>query len=244
MLAELPRVSRQVESLLARLTPHCTRLHPGARVLDLGSAQGKHVAVLALAGFDAMGIEPWQEAVDASPELARRTGAEFNVVQGEGEDIPCDDESFDFVLCFSTVEHVADPPRVYREVLRVLRPDGGFFLTTNNTCSPRQNEIKGFPLFPWYPRKTKRRLALWAAENHPRLVGYSPTPAINWYSRRTLSHDLRNSGFTRIVDHWQLKRAEELAGRRRVIFEAVQRREPLRRAGDLFVPTLSVLAIK
>jgi SAM-dependent methyltransferase len=45
---------------------------------------------------------------------------------------PFDDEVFDAVLCFETVEHFPDPARLIREIGRLTRPGGSLILTTPN----------------------------------------------------------------------------------------------------------------
>jgi SAM-dependent methyltransferase len=45
---------------------------------------------------------------------------------------PFEDESFDAVLCFETVEHFPDPNRLIQELGRITRPGGSLILTTPN----------------------------------------------------------------------------------------------------------------
>ncbi|MEJ2571244.1 MAG: methyltransferase domain-containing protein [Anaerolineales bacterium] len=45
---------------------------------------------------------------------------------------PFEDETFDAVLCFETVEHFPDPARLIREIGRLTRPGGSLILTTPN----------------------------------------------------------------------------------------------------------------
>lgn len=43
---------------------------------------------------------------------------------GDGQRLPFDDGSFDYVLCFETLEHVESPARLIEELARVCRPGG------------------------------------------------------------------------------------------------------------------------
>jgi SAM-dependent methyltransferase len=45
---------------------------------------------------------------------------------------PFDDEVFDAILCFESVEHFPDPTRLIREIGRLTRPGGSLVLTTPN----------------------------------------------------------------------------------------------------------------
>lgn len=51
-------------------------------------------------------------------------GYESTDVIAVGEDLPFVDASFDGVLCLNVLEHVRDPFRVAREIVRVLKPGG------------------------------------------------------------------------------------------------------------------------
>ncbi|MDX1978651.1 MAG: methyltransferase domain-containing protein, partial [Bryobacteraceae bacterium] len=46
--------------------------------------------------------------------------------------LPFADASFDMIISRSVVEHLADPPRVFREFARVLRPGGKVVIITPN----------------------------------------------------------------------------------------------------------------
>lgn len=43
--------------------------------------------------------------------------------------IPVADNSFDFILCTETLEHVPEPVEAFREMSRILKPNGRMFLT-------------------------------------------------------------------------------------------------------------------
>jgi ubiquinone/menaquinone biosynthesis C-methylase UbiE len=51
-------------------------------------------------------------------------------VVGDVQSLPCEDNSFDIILCTEVLEHVQDPRRAIAEMHRVLRPGGRLVLTT------------------------------------------------------------------------------------------------------------------
>lgn len=51
-------------------------------------------------------------------------------VHGYAAALPFADEFFDTIVCTETLEHVADPAAVVREMARVLKPGGHVILTT------------------------------------------------------------------------------------------------------------------
>ena len=90
---------------------------PGSRVLDVGCGNGEHLRELAAGGCRAVGLEPCCDAVDS----LKQQGLE--VVQGNAECLPFDDESFDAVVC-SVVVPYTDERRAIAEWSRVLAPRG------------------------------------------------------------------------------------------------------------------------
>jgi SAM-dependent methyltransferase len=91
------------------------------------------------------GVDRDEEAI----ELARSRAAGRFIV-AEMPPIPFGDNAFDFVVCFETVEHIADDQRFVREIARVLRPGGQLLVSTPNkdVSSP-----DGAPINPWHVRE-------------------------------------------------------------------------------------------
>jgi arsenite methyltransferase len=103
-------------------------LHPGERVLDLGSGGGIDVLLSARrvgpSGF-AYGIDMTDEMLalaEANKAKAGVTNAEFR--KGTIEDIPLPDASVDVVISNCVINLSADKPAVLAEMFRVLVPGG------------------------------------------------------------------------------------------------------------------------
>jgi SAM-dependent methyltransferase len=240
----VPRANATITKVLDEVGPHCPRVSPGARILEMGTAQGLYVNILTNAGFDARGIEPWHPAIETSRKLEARTGVKTNVIEAWAENLPFRSEEFDFVFAISVMEHVRDPMAVSREVHRVLRPDGGFYFHTTSALGLRQNEIRGFPLFKWYPAPVKRRVMWWAAENRPSLIDGTAAPAIHWYTPWGVRRDLGSAGFRQVLDRWDLKRDDQFDGWRRRALRMARPRRSLRLIGDFVKPGSGYLAVK
>jgi SAM-dependent methyltransferase len=242
-LKRLPDIEERSAVMMRRLEGHVPATPP-ARVLDIGAAQGLLVAALRKRGYDAVGIEPWREAIETGKEIAARTGVDFEIVEGMAESLPFADESFDLVISIAVMEHVGDPLAVFREVQRVLRPGGGYYFYTDSAICPKQSEIKRFPFFPWYPPRLKRAIMRWAAEKKPHLIGHTEMPAYHWYTPWGARRIAAQTGFSQVMDRWELKREDELEGWKRLALRLARWRRGTRLAADVFVPDCAYLFVK
>ena len=96
-------------------------------VLEVGAGTGFFLINLALA--DCIGGQ--LHATDISSgmlEVCRRNGEEHDLDiatrQGDAEDLPYEDESFDLVIGHAFIHHLPVPGKAIQEMLRVLRPGG------------------------------------------------------------------------------------------------------------------------
>lgn len=105
------------------------RLVEGKRVLDGGCGVGWGTAMLLDAGASsASGIDLAPDAVaDARQRVPRG-----HFVQGDLARLPWDDATFDVVVCFETIEHVARQGQALDELARVLAPDGLLAISSPN----------------------------------------------------------------------------------------------------------------
>jgi SAM-dependent methyltransferase len=108
-------------------------LHPGERVLDLGSGGGIDVLLSAKRVGPtgrAFGVDMTDEMLALAQHNAAEAGA-TNVVflKGHIEALPLPAESVDVVISNCVVNLAADKPAVFREIARVLRPGGRIGIT-------------------------------------------------------------------------------------------------------------------
>lgn len=239
----LAKTALWVESIMNRLAPFLPEREP-LRVLDVGCAQGRAVIALAQRGYEAYGIEPWEYARNVAMELARRVNTEVSIYEGRAESIPFDEGFFDVVLAMSVMEHVQDLDLSLREIYRVLRPGGLFWFNSASSLCPIQQEIKGFPLFGWYPDPLKQRIMSWARDHRPALVGHTETPAMHWWTPWKANRKLRTAGFSEVWDRWDLQNTKQLRGLKKWAICTCRHLRILRLLGDMMVPGCSFLARK
>ena len=100
---------------------------PAERLLDIGSGLGGPARYLAkVCGCRVTGVDLTAEFVAVAIELARRAGlaAQVEFKQGSALDLPFADGSFDLAWSQNVAMNIADRPRYYAEMRRVLRPGG------------------------------------------------------------------------------------------------------------------------
>ena len=107
---------RILKEIIAQIVSKFPATKP--RILDVGCGTGANLEMLSEFG-EAEGVELSDDAL----EFCRARGL-TSVRQGEAEQLPYDDQSFDLVTALDLVEHLDDDVQGLREMGRVLRPDG------------------------------------------------------------------------------------------------------------------------
>jgi sarcosine/dimethylglycine N-methyltransferase len=117
-----------VEQLSTRLSA----LNADARVLDIGSGYGgaaRHLASTYSCRITGLCISEVENERHRAMNRAQGLDHLIEVVDGNFEDMPFEDESFDIVWSQDAMLHSAERMRVFREVSRVLRTGGEFIFT-------------------------------------------------------------------------------------------------------------------
>ena len=128
--AELSQVPDHIaESFAGVANPFLLgRLEPGERVLDLGSGAGTDSLVAALMVGELGSVT----GIDMTPEMvakAQSGAAELGVsnvtfVEGEAEELPFGDASFDVLISNGVIDLIPDKDAVFSSIYRVLVPGG------------------------------------------------------------------------------------------------------------------------
>lgn len=108
-------------------------IQAGDVVLDLGSGAGNDAFVARAEtgpGGKVIGVDFTPTMIQRARENAEKLGfhnVEFR--QGDIEDLPVSEQSVDVVVSNCVLNLVPDKPKVFREILRVLRPGGHFSIS-------------------------------------------------------------------------------------------------------------------
>lgn len=207
------------------------KLNSNHKVLDVGSGVGGASRFLASEyGCQVTGLDLTDEYCRVAQSLADRLGLASHVTyrQGSALDMPFEDNSFDVVWTQHATMNIADKPRLYSEIVRVLRPNGYFamydvlsgpvgplyypvpwasdpsisFLTTPDKLRELL-EISGFHILSW--RDTSEIGRLWFKEVAAKMQQQGGNPTLGFHIllgpnfRVMAQNQVRNLNENRIV---------------------------------------------
>ena len=120
--------SRAIETISAL---YGNILKPGMRILDLMSSWRSHIPEsLKLDSLVGLGLN--EEEMENNPQLTSHVVHDLNA----DPKLPFDDRSFDALVCSVSVEYMTRPLEVFRDIARVLRPEGYCVHTFSNRWFP------------------------------------------------------------------------------------------------------------
>jgi ubiquinone/menaquinone biosynthesis C-methylase UbiE len=179
------KISRAGEVVIER-----SGLEPGMDLLDVACGTGNATIPAAQAGARATGLDFSPELLEIARERGSDAMVEVEWVEGDAQELPFDDASFDHVI--STFGHMFAPDhrRTADEMLRVCRPEG----TIAVAC--------------WTPEGAIGRMFRTVAELVPPPPG---TPAILWGTEEHQRELLGDGEFERHEIVWEDESVESYA---------------------------------
>jgi ubiquinone/menaquinone biosynthesis C-methylase UbiE/uncharacterized protein YbaR (Trm112 family) len=108
----------------------------GTWLLDVGCGPGRATAKLADLEIEVLAFDVSKAMVKLAQQRFERSGtrARMAFMVADAMRFPVRSASLDYVMAYGVLHHVPDPPRVCREIDRVLRP-GGLYLGQENSSS-------------------------------------------------------------------------------------------------------------
>jgi SAM-dependent methyltransferase len=153
----------------------------GRLLLDIGGGPGYFAPAFAEIGVHYLGVEPDPAEMHAAPSVDVGSG---NFVRGSGMALPIADDSVDICLSSNVAEHVPEPWRLGKEMLRVTRPGGLAVLSYTVWLGPFGGHEMGLTHY-----FGGARAARWYARRHGHpaknnygssLFGVSVTEGLRW----------------------------------------------------------------
>lgn len=137
----------KIEDSQALVRDFTERVGPvrGKKILDAGSGPGGVSIAFALAGADVSGVDIEKELHDISIEHAKAynlspSSAQFFLY--DGDTLPFADDTFDYAVSVSVLEHTTDPVLYLSEILRVTKPGGRCYLAFPNKLWPKETHTQ------------------------------------------------------------------------------------------------------
>lgn len=104
-------------------------INQGTKILDLGCGEGYGTYMLASkakAFFYALDVD--EKTIIEAKQKYNGDNIEFKCYDGGSNAFP--DNTFDMIISFQVIEHVSNPEIFLKEICRMLKPNGKFFITT------------------------------------------------------------------------------------------------------------------
>ena len=98
-------------------------------LLDYGCGSGQFVAMAKYLGWESMGIDFSEKAVDAGKK------AGLNLIQGNLETLKKYKNKFDCITCFQTINHVPNSYELFQALYNSLKPKGILIVTDGSADS-------------------------------------------------------------------------------------------------------------
>ena len=113
--------TEKVAGIIARIYPRKIDT-----LLVVGCGDGTEAAILASK------LRTKVVGIDVSDSFDPAASTMADLRTGDAMQLEFPDESFDFVFSYHALEHISDPNRALREMHRVLKSGGGFWIGTPN----------------------------------------------------------------------------------------------------------------
>jgi len=104
-------------------------IKPDSVILNIGAGRSSRLETFFDLAKKVYGLDPNEKALSENRYISNR-------IVGRAESIPLTDSSVDIVILEWVMEHIENPERAFKEISRVLKPNGKIIFCTPNTKSP------------------------------------------------------------------------------------------------------------
>lgn len=162
------------------------------RVLELGFGPGYDAYAFMQSGAIYSGIDITPQNVERTKKHLGFWGFSPDVREGDAEELPFDDASFDIVYSNGVLHHTPDIGKAIGEALRVLKPGGRLYLIVYH----RNSVFYRFTLpLMWLLEGSWRRETLARRLRRIEANAAGETPIVNVYSRGEIAALVTRHGF-------------------------------------------------
>lgn len=122
----------------------CVNVGKNDKILDIGCGGGVNIEkFLKLTSGNVDGLDYSGVSVNASIRQNQNAveSGRCNVIQADVSDMPIDDESYDLVSAFETIYFWPDISNTFKEVSRIIKPQGQFMIAQGTDGNHPDDEL-------------------------------------------------------------------------------------------------------
>lgn len=153
-------------------------LKKNEKILDIACGEGSLTLKIAKKGCTVHGIDISFDAIKRAKYVSKQEKIYSSFEVGNAENLPYKNNSFDKIVCSSSLEHFINDITSLKEMYRVVKPNGLVVLTVDSFTYPIDKRLKEI-------HKNRHRV-------------------IKYYSSKTLNESLKKSGFNIKKDKYLL----------------------------------------
>lgn len=120
---DYPAIAQRIEPASATVVAS-VGIGEGDRVLDVATGTGNAALVAAALGGEVTGLDLTPKLIEVARQRAQEAELRVEFLEGDAENLPFDDDSFDRVVSVFGVMFAPDQQRAADELARVCRPGG------------------------------------------------------------------------------------------------------------------------
>lgn len=180
-----PEVATRIESASEDLVA-ASDIQPGQEVLDVATGTGNAAIIAAQAGAKVTGLDLTPELFDSARRRTTAAGVEIEFIEGDAEELPFEDNSFDRVLSVFGVMFAPRHDVGAAELVRVCRPGGLVGVTAWTPEGAVGQMFKTIGSYMPPPPPEQKPALLWGTEEHIREL-FAPTGADLHSERRMVN---------------------------------------------------------
>jgi SAM-dependent methyltransferase len=186
---DYPDVSRRIAEVADVLVEQ-VGAGPGQELLDVATGNGNVAIAAALAGAEVTGLDLTPELLDLARARAREAGLEVSFIEGDAEELPFADGSFDRVTSCFGVMFAPLQQKAADELVRVARPGARIAVAAWTPEGLNGKMFKTIGSYMPAPPAELKPPVMWGVEDHVREL-FAPSGAELAFERRTVTftHD-------------------------------------------------------
>lgn len=198
------------------------RVRRVGKVLDMAAGCGTFVLYGLQNGYDVCGVEPeeWKREYFRRKVFASNYPVRYldRIVAGVGEKLPFQDESFDLVTTYQTLEHVQDVSICIQEMLRVLKCGGVLYIKAPDYNCFFEPHYR----VPFLPKMNKKLATRYLKLINRPILGLE---TLQWTTERDVVKFLKNSKHKLNIERTSLFISERRKAKIRDVLPIILRKQ-------------------